>query len=740
MIINIIILLIGAYLNLHTETAINLQGNELTNYAGYMNDQQNGYYIDESIGYTGKCFYTEDISLKRGIYRITASYQTDTADHTITVAGGTGYNGLLADTLKLTPTDGVASSIVWLNKNTDDFHVEWNYGGTGTLACNGLSITQVANTSGMLYLILIMGLIDGVIYLYLRNKKNPFQTSVRQTVFVLVIVSVMASLPLTEPFLNEGADLMFHLMRIEGIKEGMQAGQFPVFIQPNWLQGYGYDVSVFYSDFFLYIPAFLAFFRVPIQACYKFYLIIVNILTAVIAYKTVHKITKDRYAGYLGTVLYTLSSYRLICIYKRGAVGEYTAMTVLPLLIYAFYRIFTEDQKADGYKRYWMLPTIGFTVLMQSHLLSCEMVGIFVFITCLILWKKTFSKETFLVLAKTVIATGILNLGYLVPFLSYSKLDLCILHNWGGKSIQEGGINLVEMLNPFFGGNISYGPGFVLVLGLVLFIYLWMCKDKTKLQGMPQYKVSLLFTGLGALALFMATNLFPYDGLMIFGKAYELLAKVQFPFRYLSIAIPFLTLASCFAVLFIRELKGKTSFKIAVVGMMILSMVSALYYYSTLSYKAQEQTVVYDEAGLDSMYIEGHEYMYTDVDMDNFTAGTVQADEGVNLISYQKQYTNVNMTVENTVDTEASITLPMFLWPGFEARDISTGEELQLQYAEQMLMQVVLPAGYQGSIYVSFHTPVIWRVAEAVSVITAAAILAMMFSTRKRKNQRVIHE
>ena len=370
---------------------------------------------------------------------------------------------------------------------------------------------------------------------------------------------------------------------------------------------------------------------------------------------------------------------------------------------------------------------------MQSHLLSCEMVGIFVVLTCLILWKKTFTKETFIVLAKTVIATIILNVGYLVPFLSYSRLDLCILHNWGGNSIQEGGINLVELLSPFFGGNISYGPGFVLVLGLVIYLYLRFCSDKTKLQSLPQYKISLLFTGFGALALFMATNLFPYDGLMVLGKVYEILAKVQFPFRYLSIALPFLTLTCCFVALFMKVLKGNTCYKVVIVGMMLLTMVSTLYYYSTLSYKAQEQTVVYDEAGLDTMYIEGHEYMYTDVDMGNFTPGTVQTDEGVKLTSYQKQYTNVDMTVENTLDQETSITLPMFFWPGFEAKDAGTGEILKLQSTGQMLMQVVLSAGYQGNIHVGFQTPETWRIAEVVSVAMAVVMFISGFVIMKKK-------
>lgn len=51
------------------------------------------------------------------------------------------------------------------------------------------------------------------------------------TTFVLAAISVISSIPLLSRTLLWGADLEFHLFRIEGIAQGLRDGQFPVFMQ-----------------------------------------------------------------------------------------------------------------------------------------------------------------------------------------------------------------------------------------------------------------------------------------------------------------------------------------------------------------------------------------------------------------------------------------------------------------------------------------------------------------------------
>ena len=79
----------------------------------------------------------------------------------------------------------------------------------------------------------------------------------RKYIVCYLVILLIASIPLLNNYLIRGHDIYFHLMRIEGLAQGMKTGDFPVRIQPAWYGGYGYAVSVFYSDLFLYPVALL---------------------------------------------------------------------------------------------------------------------------------------------------------------------------------------------------------------------------------------------------------------------------------------------------------------------------------------------------------------------------------------------------------------------------------------------------------------------------------------------------
>lgn len=69
----------------------------------------------------------------------------------------------------------------------------------------------------------------------------------------------MISLPLMVRGIsdNDYQDLRVHLMRIEGIADQLRLGHVPVRMQSVWLDGYGYPISIYYGDIFLYFPAVL---------------------------------------------------------------------------------------------------------------------------------------------------------------------------------------------------------------------------------------------------------------------------------------------------------------------------------------------------------------------------------------------------------------------------------------------------------------------------------------------------
>ena len=117
----------------------------------------------------------------------------------------------------------------------------------------------------------------------------------RKKVLWLVFIVALVCLPLAAPGIEGrwGQDLGFHLMRIEGIAEGLENGVFPVKMQGLWMEGYGYPVSVYYGDFLLYIPALLRLCGVPVVAAYKIFVALVNLGTGLLALYSFRKIFGD---------------------------------------------------------------------------------------------------------------------------------------------------------------------------------------------------------------------------------------------------------------------------------------------------------------------------------------------------------------------------------------------------------------------------------------------------------------
>lgn len=207
-----------------------------------------------------------------------------------------------------------------------------------------------------------------------------------------------------------------------------------------WLYGHGYANSLFYCDTFLLIPAVLRLIGFPIAAACGGYAFLVNLATALIAYFCFLGIFRDGMAGMLGSMLYTLAPYRVYNIYNRGAVGEYTAMIFLPLLCYGFYLIFTEDTEKKEYCYYWLLPVLGFSGIIQSHVLSCEISGAFTILLCLLCIRKVFRKRTFVELVKVVVGTVLANIWFLLPMLDMMLADQYRYSNNSGSYIQDRGI------------------------------------------------------------------------------------------------------------------------------------------------------------------------------------------------------------------------------------------------------------------------------------------------------------
>ena len=189
-------------------------------------------------------------SLPRGSYRVTVTGSADHAGSSLTLMAP-GIDEAGAAQLSQKSSTAVCTAVV--TADTDAAQLQLQYGG-GTAQITSVTAQPTADLANrpVLALCLVLALADLALWL-LRHK-----TKEEIGVFAVVAaIGLFASLPFLLDYITWGLDLNFHLTRIEGIKDALLAGQFPVRLQEPWYEGAGYPVSVMYGDLFLYFPAVL---------------------------------------------------------------------------------------------------------------------------------------------------------------------------------------------------------------------------------------------------------------------------------------------------------------------------------------------------------------------------------------------------------------------------------------------------------------------------------------------------
>lgn len=140
-------------------------------------------------------------------------------------------------------------------REVNEFQIQFNYSGNGYLTIHNVEIRRTKERERQqLFLAVLFILLLECLYWCKRTGIWKDSTTDQKNIFLLgCALIVLTSYPLFTPYLYETHDLNFHLLRIEGIKEGLLAGNFPVRIQLSWLGGNGYAVSVFFIGIYFYI-------------------------------------------------------------------------------------------------------------------------------------------------------------------------------------------------------------------------------------------------------------------------------------------------------------------------------------------------------------------------------------------------------------------------------------------------------------------------------------------------------
>lgn len=539
--------------------------------------------------------------------------------------------------------------------------------------------------------------------------------------FLILGCAVMfASAPLMQPgFDLGGMDSIYHLQRIEGIAQGLRDGQFPVRLNSVAKGGYGYANSMFYGELFLYFPALLRLMGVSVQDAYKLYAMGVQILTAVIAYRSFRPIFGSRPA-LAGSVLYLLCPYRMHRFYNPMAVGEYTGMAFLPAVIYGIWLLYRGTPAPAVRHRAMLVLALAYSALLQCHMISLEFAVLLAAAVCLVFWRKTFRPAVLLTWLKAAGLALLLNLWFLVPFAtgmlsgSYGRVSALYIQRYG--------------LTPadLFYNNQDFAVGLPLLL--------CGCCAAFVLCTVPQLpafwrRVGWLSLAGGAAAVLLTTRLFPWNALSSVPLLGRLLQVVQFPWRYSSLAALGLLLALLSAAAGLAHL-SRAGAAHRMLAMCVCAAVAstALYWNSYLpqlsgrTHLVDGSQLAYEHSynptnnlpmDLDELYIPSaavetadgfaHDQVVTSVTTGDF----VREDKGVTSVEYDEY-----------LGQDGHVEFPLLYYPGYK---VVEGTGTIFETANGMV-GVLVPANSSGRLAVAFREPLRWRLADLVSLAAALGL------------------
>ncbi|MEF9919523.1 MAG: hypothetical protein RR945_01645 [Erysipelotrichaceae bacterium] len=328
--------------------------------------------------------------------------------------------------------------------------------------------------------------------------------------FFSILLAILCSLIYCHGVLN-GDDTIFHLNRIKSLSEAISQGNLFPKIYWNQNFGYGYGSPLFYSDFFLMIPAILNLFGLNVVTSYQILIIFISFLSGITVGYLIKRHTESKYVLFICMMMYVLAPYRLTDVFLRGALGEVLVFIFLPIVMMGIEDLFL--YKSDKISNL----VIGFSGIALSHNISLIIVSLFFFVFMIQNFREIIKNKKVI---KLIIYAVIITIGicafFLLPMLE-QMMNSTFRYS---QSTLAQGIDYLQVFSDFPNGLfyiLRMSPG---ILSIIIAVVVLMSKDTGKFER------KIISTGLLFLAL--TSSLIPLGFL-------RFMTIIQFPFRLLMI-------------------------------------------------------------------------------------------------------------------------------------------------------------------------------------------------------------
>ena len=448
--------------------------------------------------------------------------------------------------------------------------------------------------------------------------------------------------------------------------------QIPCRWVPDMGAGFGYPQFNFYSPLPYYLMEIPVLFGGSILASVKLGFLASLVLSAWSMY-LLGSFLWGKKGGVISALFYTYAPYRAVDIYVRGAMGEAWAFVFLPLIL-----LFTLKPKST-------IPlALSIAGLFLTHNITVIMFSPF-YVTFVLFFRKNHGNDL-----KNILKSGILGFALsafftLPAFLekNYTHVESVLMgyFNYLAHFVGVGQLFLsthwgygVSSLGELDGMSLSVGVlhWSIPLLVLILLFYL---------KKIEEFRKVLIFVILGFLALFLIhpRSQFIWDNV-------SLLSYIQFPWRFLGIAVFCFSLAS-------GALIKLTNRKL----LMVITIFVILILMNGSFFKPERYVYITDgekfsgDSWLKQQTISILDYLPAGAQHPPTSPASNGPKFSGEVISGQKG-TNWQTWELNVYDEDNKLELPLFYFPGWEVK--VDGEPVKIDSANELgLITVDVPSG-----------------------------------------------
>ncbi len=554
---------------------------------------------------------------------------------------------------------------------------------------------------------------------------------------IICIIGLLISIPFLWVQIRSTDDGFIHLLRLIGLDNAMEKGEFPFLVFPYFCRDWGYSMTAFYPTIVAYVPYVLGLISGTFCNGLKLFAILTTILSGIFMYNFINEVTKKKGIAFFSAVIYMILPYKLEDIYNRYAIGEFTAFVFIPIVFQGLYNLLHGDKKRHYY------IAIGATGLLLSHTISTEYTAIFCLIYILFNLKAFLKKNVIIKCVINVIFILLMSAMFILPMLEFaSNADYAILEpdilKTSGEYVSNNTIELWQLLKDKGEDN---GVSFIVGIPFITMLFLGvLAYNKIDKKYKDFYITSIV---LGVISLIMCTKFFPWKIMPDF------LCTLQYPWRMLGFSLMFLTPVCAINVYYlVTSINKKWIRNTAYILILILLM--AFTAKELMAYTEEDTT---KDEQYEQKIIENPEIHYFSINRDymptkaileqrkyliNRSNGTIVISGQAVIENENKDALHLEMEIKDA-SNGTELELPYLFYPGYTVRLQFEETELTLEPTESDygFLKIVMPEDVQqGKIVVDYTATTLDKASYIISPIAMIGFIIYVVIYRKRYEKK----